>query len=260
MVVVTSLTTSTVALIEYKRLSDNSWVFDPADCAYDTSVTLNFTADNQARIIPFGIDSPATSSDRIVFIAGNNDDATDTYEVDSIVLTPGGSSLTATAVVIATSGGKPQPPDANARRTLSIPLTTATLMTLTEDDAYFCTITESSNTFTFTYDQDAVTAIDTSISITVGYSGICVGTQVLLFSSNTWANPKLWELTKAAALTEEFFPFAVGGTATSQSEGSKHFAALTAIDGNFAMASPYGGGAAGSESAWRMSTFDVDLI
>ena len=262
-VLVTILTPSTVALVEFKRLGD-AWVFDPADCANDVSVTLNFTAANQAFLSAFGIDSPVASGNRIVFIAGNNDDTTDTFEMDSIVLTPGGSSLTATAVVIA---GANQPTDTNFMSTCGIPLSTTRCMTFFQDDAHFADITESGGTYTFTYDDAKVLAVDTSIDVTTGegrgYSGIVIGSQVILLR-NASTNPVasvMWEMSTSAVLTEEFNPFKAGLMGSDQGAQDKAAIAITGIGGAFAIASPIGGdGGSGQFAGYLVATFPLDSI
>lgn len=262
-VVVTVRNTNSVALVEYKRLG-NAWVFDPADCARDDVVTLNFTVPIAGSISAFAIDNPASSGDRILFIAGANDDATDTFEIDSILLTPGGSSLTATAVVIA---GTNQPTDTNFIATCGIPLSITRCMTFFNDDAHFADITETTGTYTFTYDDAKVLAVDTSILITSSaakaYSGIVIGTQVLLLRADgiALAQDKAWEMSIAAVLTEEFSPFRAGGMGSSQSEHTLAPAVITAIGGEFAVAAPFGGlGSAAENVAYIVAPFPLDSI
>lgn len=265
-VVVTPRSTTAVAVIEYKRLG-NAWVFDPADCAYDTSVTLNFTTANQDELTAFAIDSPVASGNRILFIAGNNNAAPDTFEMDSIVLTAGGSSLTATAVVIA---GANQPTDTNFIATCNVPLSTTRVMTFFQDDAHFADLTESGGTYTFTYSDAKVLAVDTSISISSSnaraYSGLLIGSQVLLLRAGGGAGASLttdqaWEMSITATLTEEFNPFRAGMMGTFQTPQNRAAPALTAIGGVFAIAAPVGGsGADGAYSGYLISTFPLDDI
>ncbi len=262
-VVVTILSTTTIALVEYKLLG-NAWVFDPGDCARDTSVTLNFTAaSSQIRITAFAIDSPVASGNRILFIAGNNDDTTDTFEIDSIVLTPGGTTLSATAVVIA--GANP-PADTNLMATQSIPLSTTRVMTFFEDDAHFADVTESAGTYTFTYTDSIVTAVDTSIVITGtgarNYSGMVIGAQVVLLNaSGAITGNSIWEMSTSAVLTEEFVAFRVGLMDSDQSSGTLGAAGIAAIGGAFAVANPVGGDSLdGQEAGYIISTFPLDSL
>ena len=139
-VVVTVLSTSTVAVHEFKLLS-NAWVHDPADCARDVSITLNVTATSQDDINAFAIDDPVGTGDRVVFISTNDASQTpDTFEMDSIVLTPGSSTLSAVAVVVA---GTNQPTDTNGMVTVGIPSSTIRVMTLFQDDGHFADVTET---------------------------------------------------------------------------------------------------------------------
>ena len=262
-VVVTVLSSSSVALVEYKRLGD-AWVFDPVDCANDASITLNFTAANQSHITAFAIDSPVASNDRVVYIAGNNNDATDTFEVDSIVLTPGSSTLTAVPVVIA---GSNQPTDTNVMSTCGIPLSTTKVMTFFQDDAHFADVTYSDPTYTFTYNDSKVLAVDTTISVAGadgrGYSGIVIGDQVLLLRNASGAIQSYiaWEMSVAAVLTEEFSPFRTGLMGTDQSLLNITPCVVTAIDGVFAIASTVGGdGATGQRAGYIIATFPLDDI
>lgn len=262
-VIVTVLSTSSVAIVEYKRLGD-SWLFDPADCAYDSNVALNFTAVTQTHITAFAIDSPVSSGDRVVFIAGNNDDATDTFEIDSIVLTPGGSSLTATAVVIA---GANQPLDSNFMSTCSIPISATRVMTFFHDDAHFADLSYAAPTYTFTYSDAKVLAVDTSISCNQAdsrhYSGKTIGSQVVLFHAkrSITSGNAMWELTTGAVLSEEFNPFATGVQGADQAADTRGAAAIHAINGAFAVAAPVGGDSAdGQMAAFIASSFPLDSI
>jgi hypothetical protein len=266
-VLVTVLSTSTVAIVEYKRLND-AWVFDPDDCAFDASVSLNFTVAAQTNITAFAIDSPVSTGNRIVFIAGHNDDATDTFEIDSIDLVEGGTSLTATAVVIA---GANQPTDTNYMSTCNIPLSSTRVMTIYHDDGHFADITESSGTYTFTYDDAKVTAIDTSISCNQAdsreYSGKLIGSQVVLYHAKfnvaSGTGAAMWEMTTGAELTQEWTPFVTAGQGSDNSLGSttNAYAAIHAIDGAFAVAAPFGGdSASGQQAAYIATSFPLDSI
>ena len=262
-VLVTTLTTNTVGIVEFKRLG-NAWVFDPADCAHDTSVTLNFTAALQAHITAFGIDDPVSSGDRVVFIAGNNNAAPDTFEIDSIVLTPGSSSLSAVAVVIA---GANQPSDANNRATCSAASSIIRVETIANDDGHFADLTEAAGTYTFTYTDAKELAIDTSINVNSsdagGYTAIVIGSQFLLLRADS-TNPVsngAWEMNTSLTLTEEFAPFKVGLMGADQATRSTSVAAITGIDGVFAIASPVGGdGASGQSAGYIIATFPLDDI
>ncbi len=261
-VIVTVKSTNAVALVEYKRLG-NAWVHDMADCASDSTVALNFTAAAQEHITAFAVDDPAGTGDRIVFIAGNNAAGTDTFEMDSIVLIPGSTTLTAVAVVIA---GAQQPTDTNLMATIGIPLSTTRVMTIYKDDGHFADVTESTGTYTFTYTDAKATAIDTSIDVDAAlarrYSGVVIGSQVLILSSRgpvSLSSDVAWELTTAAALVEEFTNFRAGTMGSSQGNEAVAPAAITAIDGVFAVAGPIGGsGADGQFAAYLVSTFPLD--
>ncbi len=252
--------TSTVGILELKRLS-GAWVFDPADCAFDTSVTLNVTAAGITQITAFGIDDPAGTGDRVLFISTNDAAQTpDTFEMDSIVLTPGSSTLSAVAVVIA---GANQPDDANTMAVQHIPLSTIKVMSINEDDGHFADVTEAAGTYTFTYTDAKVLAIDTTINVIDNRnSGILIGTQVVLVATkNTPNGANMWEMSATAVLTEEFSPFATVGQGTRQEVVLGAPAAITAIGGSFAMAAPFGGSdAVGEEMAYIVATFDLDLI
>ena len=202
-VVVVVLSTNTVSVTDYTRLN-NAWIYDAAVTGRDQSVTLNFTVAVQGTITAFAIDDPAGTGDLIVFIAGSDGSASpDTFEMDSIVMAVGAGAKTATAVVIA---GANAPPDANNVGVCSIPLSTVKVMTINQDDAYFADITESGGTYTFTYTDSVVTAIDTSIAADTTaaprYSGMLIGSQVCLYQSAGQPGiSDMWELTPAAVLT-----------------------------------------------------------
>ncbi|MEE8336978.1 MAG: hypothetical protein V3R95_02840 [Dehalococcoidia bacterium] len=262
-VIVTVLSTSAVAIVEYKRLGD-AWLFDPADCAYDLNIALNFTNVLQSHITAFAIDSPVSSGDRVVFIAGNNDAGTDTFEIDSIVLAPGGSSLTATAVVIA---GSNQPTDTNNMATCGIPISATRVMTFFQDDAHFADITYSDPTYTFTYTDAKVLAVDTSISANQqdarSYSGKTIGSQVVLLHAKDrlGGSNVMWEMTTSAVLTEEFNPFVTGLQGGDQGIEARGATGMHAIDGAFAVAAPVGGDSAdGQMAAFIASSFPLDSI
>ena len=267
-VVVVALSSSTISVIEYVRQASGAYVFDQADCAKAGSVALNFTASNQTVITAFAIDGPAGTSDRVLFISMNDASQTpDTFEMVSIVLTPGAGTLTDVTCVIAEDAADRQPDDADAIALISFPLTTSTIATIFEDDGYRATITEATGTYTFTYDKVKVTAIDTSISVTGtnarNYSGIVIGSQVLLMDPNSAVsnNPAMWELSTALALVDETRPFAVGGVGNFQASIMKNLGAVTAVDGSFAVATPVGGGdGGGDDSSYEVTTFELDAI
>lgn len=263
-VIVTVLSASTVAVVEYKRL-DDAWVFDPADCAYDIGITLNFTARAQTHITAFAIDSPVSSGDRVLFVAGNETGGSpDSFEMDSIVLTPGSSSLSATAVVIS---GANQPADSDYMSTCSIPLSATRVMTFFLDDAHFADVTESGGTYTFTYADAKVIAVDTSIYCNQAdsreYSGKTIGGQVVLLHAKQSlpSGNVMWEMTTGAVLTEEFNPFATGIQGSDQASNNRGSAAIHAINGAFAVAAPVGGDAAdGQIAAFIAASFPLDSI
>ena len=208
MVLVTPQGTAAVRIVEYKLL-DNSWVLDPADCAFDTSVTLTVTATAIDDIHAFAIDDPAGTGDRVLFVSTNDASQTpDTVEINSIVLTPGASSLTAVLSVIA---GSNQPSDTDGMIVISTPLTTTRIITFFQDDAHFADITEATGTYTFTYTDAKVLAVDTSIVPTQLYSMIMIGSQVVLANMQGSAIDsalKIWETDLLAVLADEFSPFA----------------------------------------------------
>lgn len=257
MVLVSVLSTSRVAVIEYRR-EVNHWIFDGATEAQDTVIDLNFTASAQTKITAFAIDDPAGTGNRVVFVAGNNDDTTDTFEMDSIVL--GTGSLSPTAVTIA---GANQPTDTNTMLTISIPLSTTRVMTFFQDDAHFADITEAAGTYTFTYTDNKVEAIDGNINpISGAYSGICIGPRVVLAkSANSPFSTAIWELTTAAVLTEAFNPFNTQGLAAHASANTI-FPAVAAINGTFAIATPGPGtgDASTDDIGYTLTTFDLDAI
>ena len=258
-ILVTRLSTSTIAVIEYKRLGE-AWVFDSADCARDSSITLTVTANATSRTSAFAIDDPAGSGDRVLFFSTlDASQAPDTFEMNSIVLTPGATSLTASAVTIA---GANQPADADSVSVVHIPLSTTRVMGIKEDDAHFADVTESGGTYTFTYTDAKVLAIDTTISITGDYAGILIGSQVMLMrGGQTPTATNAWELTAAAVLVESFEPFAAGGLGALQTVTPENFGAISAIGGQFAVAVPFGGGgASGDVSSYLISTFPLDDI
>lgn len=262
-VVVAILSTNTISFIEYKRL-DNAWVFDSADCGLDVEVTLNFTADNITRMTAFAIDSPVASGDRILFISGNNNDTTDTFEMDSIIMNGvAANAHSAVAVVIA---GANQPVDTNTIATMSIALSTTRAMTFFNDDAHFADITEAAGTYTFTYTDSIVTAVDTSIEVESvnarAYSGIIIGSQVVLFQSHGLpTSSAMWEMNAAATLTEEFNPFSTGVASSDNDDELRTSSAITAIEGSFALAAPVGGtGTTGQKPSFILSEFPLDSI
>jgi len=240
-VVVGVVNNAAFSIIEYKLL-DNAWVFDPDDCAWDVSVSTNFSCASSSDPMVFAIANPASSGNRVLFIAGNHyPNSPDTFEIDSIVLTPGGSSLSATAVTI--TGGN-QPTDTDGMKTCSIPLSITRVMTFYQDDAHFANITESGGTYTFTYGDAKVLAVDTSIDVDANqyYSGICIGSQVLLLNSYSTATnlAAAWEMNTSASLIQEWNPFRVGLMGAEQAQGLVPVV-LTGLDGDFAVASPIGG-------------------
>lgn len=260
-VVVGIESTTTVSVMGYTRFG-NTWVHDPATDALDEEVTLNFTAAAQGNITAFGIVNPASTGNTVLFIAGNNDATPDTFEMDSIVLGTGG--LSATAVVVA---GTNQPTDTNTMSTVGIPLSITRVMTFFEDDAHFADVTESGGTYTFTYDDAKVLAVDTSILITgnVGRqcSGIVIGAQVVLMrDSGNVTLCQMWEMSTAAVLTEEFNPIVVGGMGGDAVQSSSGFTAIVGIGGNFAVATASlgWGNATGDNATYVMVTFPLDDI
>ena len=258
-VLVTVLSTSTIAVITYS-LHQNSWVFDPAVDARDSSITLNVTAASQLNINAFAVESPGTASDPILFISTNNASQTpDTFEMDSIQLADGATSLTATAVTIA---GANQPADTDNMSATSLALSVSRVMTFFQDDAHFADVTGDEGGFTFTYTDAKVLAVDTSISGDQALSGFLIGSQVILFAGGTTVTSiAMWEITPAAVLTEEFNPFVAGLSGTTQDAGQEHHSAISAIGGQFAVAGPVGGGtSSGSESAFIIAAFPLDDI
>ena len=229
---------------------------DSADCAVDSEITLTVTAAAQADIVPFAIDSPVGSGDRVLFIGTNDASQTpDTYEINSIVLTPGGTSLTAVLSVIA---GVNAPADTNGAEYLNCPTTTSRVVTFFEDDAHFADITESTGTYTFTYTDSAATTIGTA-SATQIFSAYCIGTQIFLLQQQ--ALSQAWEVTTAGVLTESLGSFSAVGTGTFQAVTNRGDARVTAIDGSFAIAAPYGGSEnTGEEMAYIIATFPLDDI
>ncbi len=258
-VVVTILSTNTIAVISYSR-HGNSWVHDNAVDVRDTSVTLNITASNLSEISAFAIESPGTSTDPILFIVTNDASQTpDTFEIDSIQLADGDTTLSAVVVTIA---GANQPTDSNNMATASFALSTSRVMTFFQDDAHFADVTGNAAGFTFTYTDAKVLAVDTSIFAGQQVSGVLIGSQVVLMEAGQPpASTRLWEMSIAAVLTEEWNPFMTGLGGTHQSITNEHHGAITAIGGSFAVAYPVGGGdAAGDESAWIITTFPLDDI
>jgi|ETN02SMinimDraft_2_1059926.scaffolds.fasta_scaffold39461_1 hypothetical protein len=255
------LSASTVAVVEY-RLEGNDWVHDGV-LGRDAEVTLNFTATTLGQINGFGIDSPGTSSNRILFVAGNNSAGTDTFEVDSIDLNDG-EGLTATAVTIS---GANQPTDTNNMATVSCAATVTSLLTIFEDDGHTAVISGTEGGFTFTYTAAKVAAIDTSIDVNgtpgnvVEESLYVIGTQVLLFrgnSSGTIADCSMWEMSTAFVLTTEFLDASVGfGTGTLVQQPSQLFP----IGGKFALSTPVMPMAGYVTRASRIiSTFPLDNL
>lgn len=255
------LSSTTVMVTEYKRLG-NAWVFDPDDCAFDASVTLNFNSLSTGRNTAFAIDSPVSSGNRVLFIAGNDFTNTpDTFEMDSIVLTPGASSLTAVAVVIA---GSNQPTDTDGMGTCSIPLSTTKVMTIFEDDAHFADVTESGGTYTFTYTDAKVLAIDTAIVCSgvtaLNYSGIVVGSQVVLLDATQTFGSAMWEMTTVAVLTQAWNPFQVGLMSLEVNAAPTLLDAITAMAGRFGIASAVLDKSSDSDHGYIISTFPLDSI
>lgn len=259
-VVVTVLDTSTVAIITFSRQADGAWIHDPAVEASDDSVTLSVTGALTSAINAFAIESPGTATDPIVFISTHDGVQTpDTFEMDSIQLADGATSLTAVAVVIA---GANQPADTNNMAVVSGALSTLRAMTFFQDDAHFADITGNQAGFTFTYTDAKVLAVDTNIVAGQDYSMFLIGSQMVLYRGGfPTLNNRMWEMTIAAALTEAFIPFAAGLIGANQNRIGEHHDRITAIGGSFATASPVGGGdAAGDESAWIATTFDLDAV
>ena len=257
-VFVAVLTTSTIAVIEYKRFG-NSWVLNQNEVARDNSITLNSTAASQSDITAFAIDDPVGTGDRVLFVATNDASQTpDTFEMDSIILTDGSTGLTAVACVIA---GANQPSDTDGMATTSIPLSTTRVMSFFTDDAHFADVTETTGTYTFTYTDAKVLAVDTDITTNNrDYSGILIGSQVFFLIGSAAPNVgNGYELTTAAVLTEKFADFHAGLSGSHAITTQLNFDAITAIGGNFAVVGPVGGGdAAGDESAHIIVTFPLD--
>lgn len=260
-VVVTVLSTNSIGIYEYVRLADNAYHFVSDICARHASFTLNFTAANQLQITAFAIDSPAGTNDRVLFITMNDaSQSPDTFEAVSIVLTPGAvNTLVDVTCVIA---GTNQPTDSNAMVVVSTAASTTRVLTFFQDDFHRADLTESSGTYTLTYDDAKVLAVDTTILPAQDYSMIVVGSQVLLMRAESdLVNSNLYEMSTAGVLTEAFEPWATGGMGTTMTAVAAGIPALTAIDGSFAVAAPFGNSAgAGGEAAMLITAFDVDLI
>ena len=235
-VLLSVLTNNTVAVTEL-RLTGANWVHD-GTLARDASVTLNFTAADQLHIHAFAVDSPGASDERILFITGNNDAGTDTFEVDSIDLS-GGESLTATAVIIA---GSNQPTDTNAMGTVSAALSVLRVGTIFGGTGHRADVTGDEDGFTFTYDDAKVTSIDNSLNVggsnLPSFSMYLIGTQLLLKAEDPGASNTvgmiLWELTAAFVLTDEFHDVMVGPGVTNQS-ADLFPSGLVPIAGSFAL-------------------------
>lgn len=259
-VLVTVLDTNTVAVITFSLQSSGAWIFDPAIDIFDTSVTLNVTSNASGIINAFAVESPGTSTDPILFISTNDASQTpDTLEMDSIQLVDGSRSLTAVAATIA---GTNQPTDTDGMSITSCALSTSRVMTFFQDDAHFADITGNAAGFTFTYTDAKVLAVDTNIQTNQTYSLFLIGSQVILMHGGASSlSTAIWEMTVAAVLLEEFNPFGSGLSGGYQNVWNEHHDRITAIGGSFAIASPVGGGdAAADESAWIVTTFDLDAV
>ncbi len=258
-VVLTILSTTAVALITYS-LHQNAWVFDPTIDAVDTTITLAIAAAAaQNDINAFAVESPGTATDPILFISQNDASQTpDTFEMNSIQLADGARSLTAVAVTIA---GINQPTDTNGMATVSCALSTSRVLTFFEDDAHFADVTGDESGFTFTYDDAKASAVDTSIVSAQEYSAFLIGSQVVLFQGGDEPDlNRMWEITPAGVLTEEFNPFTAGLSGSQQDIASEHHSTITAIGGHFAIAGPVGGLGAGQPCAYIITTFPLDDI
>lgn len=258
LVVVTILTTTTVSILEY-RLDGNEWRHDGV-LGRDATVTLNFTTTAAAQNITFfAVDSPGSSTNRILFVAGNNDDATDTFEMDSIDLNDG-EGLTATAVTIA---GANQPTDTNTMSTVSCAISTSAIRTIFQDDGHSGDVTGDETGFTVTYTTAKVTAIDTSISVDstagVTYSMYFIGTQLLLLRNNSTAQEigdfSMWEMNSSFVLTTEFLDTSMGlGGQNSTTMQSR----LAPIRGAFGVTTFLSGQATADRSGAILAKFTLD--
>jgi hypothetical protein len=256
-VLVTVLTTNSIAVTELRR-DGNEWIHDGTTLGRDASVTLNFTAAGQQQISAFAIHGPGSSSKRILFIAGNNDAGTDTFEVDSIDLTVG-EGLTATAVTIA---GSNQPTDTNTLGSVSCAATTTSLLTIFQDDGHTAVISGAEDGFTFTYTASKVTAIDTTIAVTGDatrdYFLFLIGTKLLLSRTGGGITGlSFWEMTSVFGLTDEFLDTMVGGGGSGTDPGAAS-TTLVPIAGQFALARP-GMSTNGSDPpAYKAIKFSLD--
>ena len=258
-VVFSTLSTTAVALVEYKRLGE-SWVFDPDDCAFDTSITLTDTSDAQGHIVAFAIDSPAGTGDRVLFVTYSNaSESPDELIFDTIVLTPGASSLATVAGVVAGING---PTATDNITVVSAALTTSRVMTIFQDDAHFGDITESTGTYTITYTDAKVSAIDTAIVSSESYSMFTIGAQTLLVegATNIGFGPAAWELTAAAVLTQAFDPFGAVGNPSNSAVGNGTVVGVTGIGGVFAYASAAGQAVAATPDWFVIATFPIDDV
>ncbi len=249
------LSTSTVAVVEYRRIG-NDWVHD-GTLGRDATVTLTVTAAAANQITAFGIDSPADSSNRLLFIATNDGGQTpDTFEVNSIDLNDG-EGLTATAVTIA---GANQPTDTNTMSTVSVAASTTSLLTIFEDDGHTAVISGDETGITLTYTGAKVAAIDTSIAVTNSdaYSLYLIGAQVVLMKAGgPIADLSLWEMNTSFVLTTEFLNVSVGlGFKSNTQQPSELFP----IAGVFGVASAMEPGALTIGSARIAATFPLDSL
>ena len=235
-VMVTGTTTTNVHVAELRRIG-NLWVHD-GTLARDATVTLGVTATAITNITCFAIDSPGTSSNRILFVATNDVAQTpDTFEMFSIDLTDA-ETLTATAVTIT---GANQPTDTNTMSTASCALSTTSVATIFEDDGHTAVLSGDETGFTLTYTAAKVSAIDTSISVTgtagVTYSMYLIGTQLVLYRNDAAGitGQALWEMSTTFALTDEFLDVGLG-----PGQLGTHSNALFAISGSFAISTMVG--------------------
>jgi hypothetical protein len=259
------LTTSTVQ-INTLSLKGGQWVYSDGVDSFDTSITIGVTSSNLSRMHAFAIDSPGTSTDRVVFIMTHDvAGAPDTFAMRSIIVPDDVTSMTNAAAV--TIAGANAPPDGDLGGGMSVAVGTNRIMTFVQDDIYFGDIT-GSGPFTVTYTDAPVLVWDSNADLAVNnakrHTAWCIGGRVIhlragaSISSNLPFTPALWELDTAGLVVSTHNPFHVASMGSNLDLSGLQRPTIFPSLGTFKVANPFATNDATRTMAYMLTDLPID--
>ncbi len=259
MVVVSIKTTGQIGFMTF-TLVNGQWMFDSNADIEQLTRNLTDTAAGQPQLNAFAIRNPGTSQQDVLFISFNDATANpDDFLIDSIAIPIGGVAGVAVACTLA---GPSIPGPINNIGACTIPLRGTEILSVVRDDGYFATISGDETGFTMTYHtvRSNIGSMFVENTITQEYSGWRIGDSIaMLKAPNTVANSGgLWVFDIQGNHVVTHDPYRAAGMGSYQDTSIDQFSRITRVGGQWAIASPKGGGDPGTLSAFDVTPINLE--